>query len=97
VRTEAMEKKSAAGWLRFNAADNLVQLEKGLTPRLELRAGDRRRLETVRSASRESVEKFVRRWVLESQPNIEQMKIVVRFPDEVGAAGGPTAVTSGLP
>jgi len=97
VRTDAMEKKSAAGWLRFNAADNLVQLEKGLTPRLELRAGDRRRLESARAASRESVEKFVRRWVLESQPNIEQMKIVVRFPDEVGAAGASTAVTSGLP
>jgi len=94
VRTDAMEKKSAAGWLRFNAADNLVQLEKGLTPRLELRAADRRRIDSSREASRESVEKFVRRWVLESQPNMDRMKLVVRFPDEVGASGTPSSVRS---
>lgn len=88
IRTDAMEKKSESGWLRFNAAQNLAQLEKGLTPRLELRAADRRRIDMAREASRESVEKFVRRWVLVNRPNMDQLRMVVRFPDEAAEAGG---------
>ena len=83
IRTEGMEKKSASGWLRFNAAENLAQLEKGLTPQMERRAGDKRHLDLAREASRKSVEQFVRKWVLESHPDIGQMKVLVTFPDEV--------------
>lgn len=83
IRTDGMEKKSASGWLRFNAAENLAQLEKGLTPQMERRAGDKRHLNLAREASRQSVEQFVRKWVLESHPDIGQMKVMVTFPDEV--------------
>jgi hypothetical protein len=41
IRTETMEKKSEAGWLRFNAAENLAELEKGLTQLVERRAPTR--------------------------------------------------------
>ena len=34
IRTNNMEKKSAAGWARFNAAQNLSELEKSITPSL---------------------------------------------------------------
>jgi hypothetical protein len=83
IRTDGMEKKSDSGWLRFNAAENLAQLEKGLTPQMERRAGDKRHLDLAREASRKSVEQFVRKWVLESHPDIGQMAVKVTFPDEV--------------
>jgi hypothetical protein len=85
IRTDGMEKKSASGWLRFNAVENLLQLEKDLTPRVEERAGDKRHLKLAREASRRSVEQFVRKWVLEDHPDIGRMKVLVTFPDEVDA------------
>ena len=85
IRTDGMEKKSASGWLRFNAVENLLQLEKDLTPRVEERAGDKRHLNLAREASRRSVEQFVRKWVLEDHPDIGRMKVLVTFPDEVDA------------
>lgn len=97
IRTEAMEKKSESGWLRFNAAKNLADLEKGLTPRLELRAADIRRIDMAREASRKAVEKFVRRWIIDNQPNRDQLRVVVRFPDEVTGGGSPQATPTATP
>ena len=85
LRTEGMEKKSESGWLRFNAAENLAALEKSLTPRLEQRAGDERHLGRAREASRRSVEVFVRKWMLESHPEIGTLELQVQFPDELDA------------
>jgi hypothetical protein len=50
---------------------------------MERRAGDKRHLNLAREASRQSVEQFVRKWVLESHPDIGQMKVLVTFPDEL--------------
>jgi hypothetical protein len=88
IRTETMEKKSAAGWMRFNAAENLAALEKGLTSILEVRAGVPGKIRHVREASRQSVAKFVQQWVLKEQKNDAQggiREIVVVFPDETAA------------
>jgi hypothetical protein len=88
IRTETMEKKSAAGWLRFNAAENLSELEKGLTALLEKRAATPGKIRSVREAARLSVAKFVHAWVLKEQKDLEQggiREIVVVFPDEAGA------------
>ena len=88
VRTETMEKKSEAGWLRFNAAENLSALEKGLTALLEKRAATPGKIRRVREAARLSVAKFVQAWVLKEQKGLEQggiREIVVVFPDEAGA------------
>ncbi len=88
IRTETVEKKSAAGWMRFNAAENLAALEKGLTAILETRAGVPSKIRSVREASRESVAKFVKQWILKEPTNQTQSgirEIVVVFPDEPAA------------
>lgn len=89
IRTETMEKKSEAGWLRFNAAQNMASLEKGLTSLLEARAVVPGKIRHVREASRLAVAKFVQNWVLKEQKQHEQgaiREIVVIFPDEPAAA-----------
>lgn len=86
VRTEAMEKRSTAGWLRFNAAENLAALERGLTPTLEARAGDARHLGLVRDKARASVAAFVRRWLLQRESRQQSEPILqVVFADETAA------------
>jgi hypothetical protein len=84
IRTEGMEKKSEAGWLRFNAAENLAALENELTPALEKRAGNQAHLNLVREAARKSVAEFVKAWLLkEGKPHQEDVRsITVIFPDE---------------
>lgn len=91
LRTEGMEKKSDSGWLRFNAAENLAQLEKDLTPRLEKRAGDKRHLDLAREANRRSVAAFVRRWMLQNQPDSADLEIQVVFPDDPEPPASPPA------
>ena len=94
IRTETMEKKSEAGWLRFNAAENMAELEKGLTPMLERRAAVPGKIKHVREASRTSVAKFVQHWVLKEQKVHDQggiREIVVIFPDEPAAANAAEA------
>ncbi|WP_397379925.1 hypothetical protein [Prosthecobacter sp.] len=94
IRTETMEKKSEAGWLRFNAAENMAELEKGLTPMLERRAAVPGKIKHVREASRTSVAKFVQHWVLKEQKAQDQggiREIVVIFPDEPAAANAVEA------
>lgn len=86
LRTDRMEKKTQAGWARFNAADNLAQLEKSLTPMLERRAGNPAHLEQVREPARKAVAEFVKTWALKEttgEPRIT--KIIVVFADEPAA------------
>ncbi|MBK8092927.1 MAG: hypothetical protein IPK32_13315 [Verrucomicrobiaceae bacterium] len=83
IRTEGMEKKTASGWLRFNAAENLTELEKSLTPRLEKKAGANSQIPGVRESCRSSVAKFVQRWILREQDGNGSIRdIIVIFPDE---------------
>jgi len=91
IRTEGMEKKSEAGWLRFNAAENLALLEKELTPTLEKRAGNPAHLNLIREAARKSVAEFVKRWLLkDAAPDSSSIhSITIIFPDEVKATPGP--------
>jgi hypothetical protein len=95
IRTETMEKKSEAGWLRFNAAENLAELEKGLTQLVERRAAAPSKLRNIREAARTSVAKFVQQWVLKEQKHLEQggiREIVVIFPDEPAAKDADAAL-----
>lgn len=95
IRTETMEKKSAAGWLRFNAAANLAELEKGMTGILERRAGTPGKINHVREAARMSVAKFVQAWVLKEQKDFVQggiREIVVIFSDEPAARDATAAL-----
>jgi hypothetical protein len=81
IRTEGMEKKSEAGWLRFNAAENLAALERDLTPALERRAGNASHLALVREPARKSVAEFVQAWLVK-QSLQEVRSITIRFADE---------------
>ena len=83
--TQTMQKRSESGWLRFNAAENLSQLEKDLTPSLERRAGKKHLIDLVREPARKSVAEFVKRWLL-TQPAVKAEgvnSIIVLFPEEL--------------
>ncbi len=92
IRTEGMEKKSEAGWLRFNADENLANLEKNLTAALERRAGNKTHLDLVREAARKSVAEFVKKWLLTQQTaEAGQIRsITIIFPDETLPPGPVT-------
>jgi hypothetical protein len=85
LRTEAMEKKSEAGWLRFNAAENLAALERELTPTLEKRAANTTHLQQVRESARQSVAAFARKWM----PEQAGAEVHVVFADEALSPGKP--------
>jgi hypothetical protein len=97
IETQGMQKRSEAGWLRFNAAENMAQLERDLTPTLQQRAGAKNNLDLVREPSRKSVAEFVRKWLLrqndETRKGIDSL--VVLFPDEISAEAMPLAVPEG--
>lgn len=84
IRTEGLEKKSAAGWLRFNAAENLAALEKELTGTLEKRAGNAAHLNLIREKARESLAQFAQKWLMQEpkSPATTLRSITVIFPDE---------------
>lgn len=86
IDTSRMEKKSSAGWGRFNATEQMDQLEKDITPTLAQFAGDERHLALVREECRKTVAQFVRDWLLKEQQwrddRFTSIKVV--FPDEGG-------------
>ena len=80
IDTSRMIKRSDGGWLRFNAAEQLEQLERDLTPTLV----DERHLDAVREQARRTVAEFVRSWLLMEDHWREDRfrSIVVLFPDD---------------
>lgn len=84
IRTEKMEKKSVAGWARFDAAQNMTELEKSITPSLESRAGNKSHIDRVRDPARKAVAEFVKTWLL-SNPKQNVKHITIIFADEAAA------------
>jgi hypothetical protein len=84
IHTEAMEKRSGSGWLRFDAAEQMTALERQLTPTFTLRAGNRDHLDLVRETCRRRVADFVRTWLLaEDHWRSDRFSsVTVVFPDE---------------
>jgi hypothetical protein len=83
IRTDKMEKKTQAGWGRFNAAENLQLLEQSITPVLERRAGNATHLDQIREPARQATAEFVKTWVVKDMPSVT--RIVVVFADEPAA------------
>jgi hypothetical protein len=87
IDTSRMEKKSSSGWGRFNASEQMDQLEKDLTPTLSQYAGDARHIDLVREECRKTVAQFVRDWLLKEQQwrddRFTSVKVV--FADEVSS------------
>jgi len=94
IHTDRMEKRSESGWLRFDADEQMAELERSLTPRLTEWAGDRDHIELVRELCRRRVADFVQSWLLlEDQwgpGRFTQVEVV--FADEAG--GVPTVVVA---
>ena len=88
IHTDRMEKRSEAGWARFNAQRQLDALERGITPTLNRYAMDPRHLDLVRDKCRQTVAEFVRTWLLrEDQWRTDRFHtITVLFADEPTAA-----------
>lgn len=84
IHTDGMMKESSSGWSRFDASQQLEELEKTLTPRLNAYASDREHLALVREQARLTVAKFIRAWLLrENQWATDKLSaIVVIFADE---------------
>src|SRR5215470_18457294 len=64
IHTDGMEKRSEEGWLRFDGAEQMAALERGLTPTLSARAASPQNLALVRETARRRVAEFVRDWLL---------------------------------
>jgi hypothetical protein len=67
IHTDRMEKKSEAGWARFNASVQMTELERGITPTLRHYAGDHRHINLVREECRKTVAEFVKTWLLKEE------------------------------
>jgi hypothetical protein len=87
IHTDRMEKKSEAGWGRFNAQDQMSLLEKSITPTLSQYASDARHVALVREQCRRPVADFVRTWLLKEDHwrNDRFHTIKVIFADETMA------------
>ena len=86
IHTDQMQKRSESGWARFDAREQMAELERSLTPRLARHAADSRRLAIVREECRKTVAEFVRDWLLKEdhwrKDRFSTIKVV--FADEPG-------------
>lgn len=96
--TGTVQKKSKAGWARWDSQENLEELEKEITGKLALRAVDPLSISKVRDQGRLAVAKFVRHW-LESHKawDINQFEeIVIAFNGEDLAGQSINSLSSTL-
>ena len=95
IHTDKMEKKSEAGWGRFNASEQMTGLEKTVTPTLSQYASDEKHIALARDQCRKTVAEFVRNWLLKEDhwrtDRFHTIKVI--FADETNAVPesvGPT-------
>lgn len=62
--TGRVEKKTSSGWVRWDAGDDLADLEKGITGELAIRAADPDTIAKIEDEGRIAVARFVRTWLL---------------------------------
>jgi hypothetical protein len=82
--TAGVEKKTQAGWARWDGKDDLDALEKEITGKLEERARQPKTLSKVSDEARTSVARFIQKWLVDQNAwgtgRFEE--IVVLFSDE---------------
>ena len=88
IHTDRMEKNSEAGWGRFNAREQMTDLEKGITPALSEYASDEKHTALAREQCRKTVGEFVKAWLLKQEQwrtdRFHTIKVI--FADETNAA-----------
>jgi hypothetical protein len=84
IHTETMEKRSTAGWLRFNERENLDTLERSLTPMVASMSLTPAKMTLVREYARKSIADFVRTWILSRSEwkEYEIERVEINFPEE---------------
>lgn len=80
--SSTVQKYTKSGWARFNKSENLLLLERSMTPELAARAPRYRPLAT--EAGRRTVVEFVTTWLLKEQhwQRNPEYQVVVLFPGE---------------
>ena len=84
IDTSTLRKYTEAGWLRFNASDNLAALEQSLTAELGKRATTPSYIEQQRAKARETVREFVTDWLIKQErwKDVKPSQVRVFFADE---------------
>lgn len=83
IRTDRMERRVEADWLRFDGAERLAELERELVPLLVARARDPRHLDLVREPARRTLAEFARGWLVREGDAAAPIRtIAVRFADD---------------
>ena len=87
IHTDGMEKKAEAGWGRFNAREQMTDLEKSITPTLNQYAKDGKHAALAREECRKTVAEFVKTWLLKEEhwrtDRFRTIKVI--FADETNA------------
>jgi hypothetical protein len=84
IRTDRMERLSETGWLRFDAAEQMDELERSITPSVSERAAAPETIALVKDQARRRLAEFVRDWLLaEDQWRSDRFtSVTVVFADE---------------
>ena len=95
IHTNEIEKRSDEGWARFNADEQMANLEKSLTPRLNNYARSKEHMKVIREEARKSVAEFVRQWLMKEDHWREDRfsTIHIIFADEAEAKDFPAKPT----
>lgn len=98
IHTDRISKKSSGLWSLWNGSDKLEELEKGITPALDARAGDQQHRELVREQCRHSIEMFVKNILIkrEVMGQLQASAIKIVFPDELNSQQGSWGVPGPL-
>lgn len=93
--TATVEKKTTAGWARWDSAKDLEELERGITKGLEQRASKPETMARAEDAGRLAVARFVRDWLLSheawGQGAFEEIVVVFE-----GSKANPEVVPTAL-
>lgn len=84
IHTDGLRKKSSEGWARFDAAEQMEELQKSITPKLNSNAGSAAHLDNIREEARVTVARFIRAWLVREEQWMEGKltTVTVVFPDE---------------
>jgi hypothetical protein len=101
IHTDGLRKKSSEGWARFDAAEQMEELQKSITPKLNTNAATPEHLNNVKEEARGTVARFIRAWLVREGQWVEGKitTVTVRFPDETVSSGpsAPTLTLKNLP
>lgn len=93
--TAGVQKKTTAGWVRWDSAGDMESLEKEITGKLAERASHPETLAKIRNDGRVAVAKFVQKWLIEQDAWAEGKfdEILVVFDGEDGLLQRPPTLS----